>query len=342
MRQPLDIPDVGLCQEQYGVEFVPPAPEQLASFTRLCDELVEERRGLAEVDPGVAEVKPAVLYEPAYFLTMPLTPEQAATINNKEAPSIAQYCVGVQVEIARVPIEESREPMSHLPGVFSAAGLGATFSEVPFHAACGDWGGKEREFWARKGLASRLVVMGKLLDVAGVQLHVEDAYRPVGVQEGLFRRRVDWTKRDHAGWTEQQVITEAQSKTAVMPRLASHKGGAAIDARLRDVRTGELLDFGHNYPDGGALVFPRSPFITVEQWRNRQLFQVAAGLSDLTLYVGEDWHVSYGDNLASLDEHGTVRPRYIAKYGPLRDFDHSTGAITAVYEQGEMDRIFAH
>ena len=342
LRQPPSPVDTQTYYNKYGVEFVEPTPEQLTGFDQTCDTLLEKREYLSGLcaDFGITATKRAVLYEPAAFLAVPPTPEQVVAINSLETPNVARYSVGVQVELAKVPIEESGERMVHLPTAFSEADVPATFSTVPFHVACGEWAGKQREFWTRKGFANRLVIMGKLLGAAGAQLHFEDAFRPVGVQEGLFQRRVEWTRRDHSDWDEEQIITEAQSKTAVKPKLASHKGGAAVDARIRDNQSGELLDFGHNYPDGGALVFPRTPFVTANQWRNRQLFQVAAGLSDLTLYVGEDWHVSYGDNLASLDENGKVRPYYVAQYGPIKEFDRTTGAITTTYTDVEADLVF--
>jgi hypothetical protein len=74
--------------------------------------------------------------------------------------------------------------------------------------------------------------------------------------------------------------------------------------------------------------------------RNRQLLQVSAGLSGLTLYIGEDWHISFGDNLASLDEYGNVDKKYIAQYGPIKDFDRRTGEITESYPTEAMDTLF--
>ncbi len=343
IRQGLHAPDPR-ANQLYGVEFVPPTTEQLRSFDDLCSGLAEERRALDGLCAGlgITMTKKAVLYEPTAFLSAPLTAQQKATINQNETSAVADYCIGVQAGLGRVPIVESGERMVHLPELFAGSGLPASFSDTPFHAACGEWAGKQREFWARESFANRLVVMGMLLETAGVQLHFEDAFRPVGVQEGLFKRRVEWTRNDHPDWSEDQIIAEAQSKTAVRPKLASHKGGAAIDAQLRDIKTGQLLDSGHKYPDGGVLVFPLTPYVTAEQWRTRQLFQVAAGLSDLTLYVGEDWHVSYGDNLASLDEQARVRPGYVAQYGPVKDFDHTTGELTSTYSAEEAEQVFSY
>jgi len=342
LRQSLGMPDTRLYRDLYGVDFVPGEPGLVDDFGRLCDSLVKERQKLNDLCKALAitVTKQSVVYEPTVFLDKKLSSDQITAINSQESTAVAEYCRDVQAELAKVPIVESNERMVHLPALFSVHDVPIVFSDMPFHASCGDWAGKERLFWVREGVAYRLLILGKLLETTGVQLYLEDAFRPPGVQEGLFKRRVNWTRRDHPDWSDEQVIIEAKSKTAVMPRLASHMGGAAIDALLQDRANGQLLDFGHNYPDGGALVFPKSPFIVPEQWRNRQLFQAAAGLSDLTLYVGEDWHVSYGDNLASLDEEGNVRPEYVAIYGPIKDFDPLTGTILKVYSNEEKDKIF--
>lgn len=329
-------------EQNYSVEFVPATKAQQVEFNRLVDLITQKRKELQPeaTDIGVSSPALPVIHEPEVFLKTPLTSHQTTLINDRETSKVADYCLEVQAKLAQVPIVESNERMVHLPSVYADAQIDASFSAAPFHAACGEWAGQPREFWTRENFANRLILMSKILGAAGLYLHFEDAFRPVGVQEGLFKRRVSWTRRDHPEWTEDQIIAEAQSKTAVKPRLASHKGGAAVDARLIDKTTGRLLDYGHNYPDGGALVFPRTPFVTAEQWRNRQLFQVAAFLSDLTLYVGEDWHVSFGDNLASLDSNGRVQPDYIAQYGPIKQFDHATGAIIEAYDPEEMNQIF--
>lgn len=327
----------------YGVDFAPRSEIDQITFDGVCQRLLE---AYSVVEPycrqlGIAASSPVVAYQPSAFLRERLSPQQATIIDEGETPVIASYCLEKQDKIARVPIEESMEPLVHLPTFLRGQGCEVTFSTTPFHEACGEWAGKPREFWARRGLAERLSVMSYLVGSVGLSLHIEDAFRPVGVQEGLFKRRVAWTRDAHPDWDEAQVIAEAKSKTAVTPRLASHKGGAAVDAQLRSIATGELLDIGHEYPAGGALVFPENPFVTGQQWINRQIFQIAAGLSGLKLYVGEDWHVSYGDNLAALDQYNGVRPDYVAKYGPIKDFDHTTGEITAVYDGDELNQVFA-
>lgn len=335
----LATPNITAALQESGITFVPVNIEETEVFDNLAARILAEAAGhavLSQLD------KPATILRPSTVLSKPLTPPQIATVNNTETHAIAQYCIEIQEQLAKVPIRESYEPLVSLPELFAKTEVPVSFSGSPFHPACGRWAGKPRELWAREAFAERLVLMGRLIGPVGLQLYIEDAFRPNGVQEGLFKRRYALTKDEHPAWSEAQLVAESRSKTAVTPRLASHKGGAAIDARLQDIQTGRILDFGHEYPDGGALVFPASPYVTFEQWRNRQIFRLAAELSGLTLYVGEDWHISYGDNLAALDEHGTVRPDYVAMYGPIKDFDRTTGQITETYEEPELDAVFSH
>jgi D-alanyl-D-alanine dipeptidase len=327
--------------KKYGVNFQKLPSSVYEELHEVIDTMTNTRETVCEqIGVEVPESR-AILFLPETVLSGPLTDSQVIDINNHETDDVAAFSTAIQERLLGVPVEESYEHLKHLPMIFEQKGIIASFSSKPFHEACGFWAGRDRLFWARASFTDRLAVFGKLLNNADVNLHFEDAFRPLGVQEGLFKRRVNWTKRDHPDWTEDRVVQEARSKTAAIARLASHKGGAAVDATLKD-SSGENLTFGHDYPDGGALVFPRTPYVTAEQWRNRQLFQVAAGLSGLTLYVGEDWHVSYGDNLASLDINGEVDPNYVAKYGPIKSFEawDETGHITNVYSEKEMDEVF--
>ncbi len=285
-----------------------------------------------------SEFGPINIPIPLYFLSEPATKEQVKLINEHETQVVADTAVNMQKRLLGVPIVEIFEPMTSLSEIFSQSGVHATFSQKPFHEACGIYAGKLRDFWVRDEFAKRLVQLGQIISNDGLSIHFEDAFRPVGVQEGLFKRRVDWTKNDHPDWSEDMVVNEARSKTAVTPRLASHKAGAAVDLRL--VRDGKLIDIGHDYPDGGALVFLNTPFLTKEQWQNRTLLRIASHFAGLTMYVGEDWHLSLGDNLASLDDDLIPKEDYVAKYGPIKDFDRDTGEIKSIYLAEELDIVF--
>ena len=197
-------------------------------------------------------------------------------------------------------------------------------------------------FWVRQAVSHQFLKYTQALNRSGFTPRVEDCFRPPGVQEGLFLRRYRGLKTDHPDWNESRLITETRSKTAVTPRLASHKGGAAIDFMLQNSE-GKTLDIGNIYPEGGALVKISTPFVTPIQWLNRQIFTQTATMVGFSLYPWEDWHISYSDNLAGYDpSNNQLRTNFTAKYGPIKQFDMKSGKIYQIYQDSELDETFPH
>jgi len=322
----------------YGLDFV---EADLPRINILSDSIskmiasVEECKRTVELF-SLIDTSGRVIFEvPDFFLEKPLEPDQKIVIDTSESEKVASLSVDMQDRLLGVPIDECYQPLVDLRRILSDR---ASFSAVPFHEACGEWAGLERQFWVRQDFASRLVLMAEVLGDQDIAIHFEDGFRPLGVQEGLFKRRIEAVKANFPNYTEEQILREARSKTAITPRLASHKAGAAVDVRL--LRNGKLDDIGHEYAEGGALVYLKSPFVTQEQWQNRQTLVIAASLCGLTMYIGEDWHLSYGDNLASLNDDLTPEPGYVAQYGPIKRIDHRSGQIMEVYSEGDIDNIF--
>lgn len=301
-------------------------------MTKLC-------RTMRRVVGHYVHSAPAVaLRVPSNVLAVPLSKRQRRVVDELATDEIASVCVRAQAEIAHVPIHESGERLVDLRTYAHHAGVTMTYSEAVYPEVSGPkFAGNPQLFWVRQGFAERLVLLARIVAPLGLSLHIEEAFRPYEVQAGMFRRRLARTRRDHPAWSDEQVWAEARSKTASTPRLASHMAGAAADVFLRDAASGELLDIGHAYPDGGAIVHPSSPFITARQWKHRQILEVAAQLAGLALYVGEDWHVSFGDNLWAWQT-GTEA----ARYGAIKRFSIHTGAITCEVACDELDRPFAY
>lgn len=287
---------------------------------------------------GVRFSEPEYKY-PSEFLANPLSVEQRKIVDSAIAIDYARDTVRLQDLIATVPIEESGEPFVFLPELFSKERVIVDFSDIPFHVACGEWAGKPKDFWIRSGVGEKLLKLGRAFNNEGLKIKFEDGFRPVGVQEGLFKRRVEWTRAENPDWSWEQILVEARSKTAVTPRLASHKAGAAVDMTLSTL-DGSSLDLGNKYPEGGALVVLDCPYITQEQWETRQIFAQSARMAGFTVYPGEDWHISSGDNLASLSVPEQARQLYVAKYGPVKTFDRITGEVNNIYSDDELNVVF--
>lgn len=322
-----------LKDKSVGIELAKPLQKDRDSLEQTLSIV---RKSLIE---SIGSVTHTEVTTPDFFIKHPLSETQRKFVDASLGTFYAQRSVSQQEIIATVPIKESLEPMVFIPDLFQKNNLSLSLSELPFNRACGEWGGKPRVFWIRESMGERLVKWGEALSKVGLFFNVEDAFRPVGVQEGLFKRRVGMIMQEHPDWDKNSVLLEARSKTAVCPRLASHKGGAAIDLTLRKISDGSPLDLGNKYPEGGALVAIDCPFVTSEQWKTRQIFANSAVMAGFAIYDGEDWHASFNDNLAGVDD-GEIVKGFVAKYGPIKDFSSKTGKILEIYEKDEYDELF--
>ena len=125
----------------------------------------------------------------------------------------------------------------------STAGIW-TFTDQGYHEACGEWAGKKKLFLVRGSVAEKLTELAHNLLAFNIKLHFQDGFRPTGVQEGLFLRRIDMARQSHPEWIDQEILLEAKSKTAFTPRFAAHKAGAAVDVSMYDGTSREFLDIG--------------------------------------------------------------------------------------------------
>ena len=335
---PIESSLVAGLRDRYGIRFTEPLPGHLYGVKKLIDPMAEVL--------NKPEISIDQMGQPAHgFLKNPLTDEQKKAVNDTLGPIYAQESVQFQERLANLPIEESGEKMVSLVERLSRAGSPrVSFSDKPFHpASLNGWAGKPRVFWVRETVADKLVSAATALNEVGIMPHFEDGFRPIGVQEGLLKRRVqeiiipahpDWDPVDDF----EKIMTEAQSKTAIKPVFAGHKGGAAVDLTLRTL-DGIPLPLGNEYPQGDALVNLDCPYVTREQWKTRQVFKNIMLLVGMNPYPGEDWHGSFGDNLAGANPDGSPKDGYVAQYGPIKGFDPQTGEIEP-YHPTDYDRPF--
>jgi len=319
-------------EKKLGIEFVKPNQESLEKLNTQISRLA---RFLNVPAPSITPPKKG-------FLAKPLFPDQEAEVINVLGPKYAKAGVNLQDNLASVSLSENREKMVHLPELFENARLPLSLSTVPFHQSCGDWAGKSRLFWARESVANKLLQASRALCSIGVQFHLEDAFRPLGVQEGLFFRRIKTTLEQHPEWANNWdlIWTEARSKTAVSPWMAGHKSGAAVDTTLCTIG-GNILPVGNSYPEGGPKVAIHYPYVTQEQWSNRQIFKNVVQMVGLRIYPYENWHASYGDLSSAIkpDSVTGITPRFKTIYGPIKGFDKKTGEIDA-YPKEEYFKPF--
>ncbi len=302
-------------QAKLGLRFEKPSSEFV--------EGVQARVNRIAGSLGVEPVK-VTLPKSGKFLSQSLTTDQRQVVDNELGSVYAAESVALQERmLSEVKIGETGERMVRLDGddgVFAREDVtNVTFSNTKFApTALNGWAGKSRVYWVREQVATRLVNAAKALAAENITMHIEDAFRPEGVQEGLFLRRVTATMQDHPDWSQDRILEEARSKTADRPGIAGHTGGAAVDITL--LENGERLPLGNEYPQGGALVALDCPYVTKEEWATRQLFAATMRMAGLTVYPGEDWHASFGDNFATESKGPTI-------YGPISGFDSASGAV---------------
>jgi D-alanyl-D-alanine dipeptidase len=272
------------------------------------------------------------------FLKEPLSQAALAQINEHESVRAALLAEQFQEKVAQVIIVESKEGLVDLRSIATQQHLHWEFTDEPYHPACGEWAGRERLFLVRKTMGNRLVEMSQKLEKLGLSLYFQDGFRPMGVQEGLFRRRIDMARTSHPSWNDEDILLEARSKTAYTPRFAAHKAGAAVDVQLKNRQSGTFHDIGHHYPDGGEIVRLDTEFVTQPQWENRKILQHIALSAKLLMYPFEDWHLCLDDATAAVVT-GKERP-YVAHYGPVKSYDTKTGEITDEYSPEELDTVF--
>ena len=313
--------DILLTEEQIGIKFVS------ANETLLNELSFQLHRVSNQLGNPIREVQTP----PRGFVEKTLSKSQEQAVGQLLEVEYAQSAVNLQDRLINIPVRETGERMVYLPMLFEKNNVKLSLSRLPFHEACGDWAGKERVFWAREQVANRILVAGRALEAIGIQLHIEDAFRPVGVQEGLFLRRAKLILKENPDWIEDwdKVWVEARSKTAITPLMAGHKSGAALDRTLKRISDGSSLAIGNQYPEGGAKVALDYPYLTQKEWSNRQLFIQTMDMAGLGIYPYETWHVSFGDLSAGIQVFSGTNstPDYEAIYGPIKEFNHLTGEV---------------
>lgn len=278
------------------------------------------------------ELVPDIVVPPKGFLIKALTEEQKVKVNVLLAEKYAFHHIPQQqILLQNVKIDECGEEMVFLPDILKKRGAKAEFSAKPFHEACGVYAHKPRIPWLRNAVAHKIAEVTYALNAIDVRPHFEDCYRPPEVQSGLYLRRLIAVARVNREWDLKTVKTIASSFTASIPGLAGHQAGAAIDLRFANFKN-KMADVGNDYPEGSVIACMDCPYVTADQFSNRQLFVYTMRWGGFKLLDTENWHGSHGDRGLGID--GTLTTRK-AIYGPLINFTE-TGDIEP-YKPHDVD-----
>lgn len=283
------------------------------------EELSELREVLTQLAQLFKKSIPAPSSPALQILSSPLTELQRNEIDKALIPTYSTLLEESEKPREEMLFQESGEPLAHLPLLLSEAQVCFSLTSATFHEACGEWAGKPKIFWIRTTIAKKVAALAKALNSIDLSMRLEDGFRPLEVQKGLYQRRIASIRAAYPHLADEEIKKEARAKTACAPYRAAHMSGAALDLTLCSLE-GTPLPLGNSYPSGGASAMLCFPYVTWEEYRTRQIFLNASLLAGLFPYLGEDWHISYGDGLAGLWTKSRIIP-----FSPLRSFDFLTG-----------------
>ncbi|HEX2966554.1 MAG TPA: M15 family metallopeptidase [Syntrophorhabdaceae bacterium] len=156
------------------------------------------------------------------------------------------------------------------------------------------------ELFAREGVVARLIrVSQKLPD--GYKLLIWDAWRPLEVQEALYRKFEAQVKLENPTASPEK-IAELTSKFVSLPSNNPHKPsphftGGSIDLTIAD-SSGIPLNMGTEFDDfseKAATSYFEDNDISSEVQRNRRVLYNLMLSEGFTNYNEEWWHFDYGN-----------------------------------------------
>jgi zinc D-Ala-D-Ala dipeptidase len=170
--------------------------------------------------------------------------------------------------------------------------------------------------YVRSGVADKLEEAGKLLGSTVsnyMRIQIAYGYRDLSLQAKRHGEVTQDLINEGFEGSPEDLIEAAHRRSAV-PSVAGHPTGGAVDARI--LYKDEPLDTGNPFWAFGLDAFTHSPFITEQQWKNRQILTETLGHVGFVNFRGEEWHHSFGD----------------------KEWAEATGAPNAIYDQLQVNQ----
>jgi zinc D-Ala-D-Ala dipeptidase len=151
--------------------------------------------------------------------------------------------------------------------------------------------------FVRSAVLERLLTAARYLP-HGVQLCLEEGYRPLDVQRLLFEEYLELLQSELGQVGTEHLVTEATKYVAQPEGAPPHTTGGAVDVALL-TGEGEEIDMGSTSDDtplrNGSRNFTRSKAISETARGNRMMLVNAMTRAGFVNYPAEWWHWSYGD-----------------------------------------------
>ncbi len=184
-------------------------------------------------------------------------------------------------------------------------------SEIIIELSPRIYGHRKFKAYLREGAAKRLKRAQKFLP-KGLVLKVVDAYRPIAIQEKLFKKKFRLVKKQHPKWSVEKIYDHASKYTADPKVIAPHSTGGSVDVTIVD-RGGKELDMGGT---SIASSYTRSDKILSTAKNNRALLIKVMTKTGFVNYPTEWWHWSYGDRYWAV-----VKKKKYAIYSSIEKFE---------------------
>lgn len=204
-------------------------------------------------------------------------------------------------EVIAIPISDNHEPMIDL-----TEQKDITYGPSPEIPNNTDYT-KMRETVYKK------LIKAQSLLPKGLHFCLYEGYRSLSLQKALFDERFAKVKKQHPGWSPEQLFNETTKLVSPVinldgsPNIPPHSTGGAIDVYLLNDK-GEAINMGIHPKDWmsdttGELSLTASTKISKEAQKNRLIMNHVLEAVGFVNYPTEYWHWSYGDRYWAYHQH---------------------------------------
>ncbi|QEP43128.1 hypothetical protein D5085_08385 [Ectothiorhodospiraceae bacterium BW-2] len=142
----------------------------------------------------------------------------------------------------------------------------------------------------RRDCALKLATAANQLSQIGLQLELVEGYRSLEQQRFEFNHISAMIRQQHPDATPEQVIELTEEFSANPDLNPPHTTGGAVDVRLRDYHSGELIDMGTDINTISPLAYTDSPDIDDTAKSYRKLLRLAMIQANFAPLSTEWWH----------------------------------------------------
>lgn len=222
-------------------------------------------------------------------------------------------------------VHECGEAFASIPAAAEAAGVEMQFSNSKIA------GDIDRVYFMREGLVDDLISVCRDMNDRGWILKIEDGYRSQEMQSSLVRKpelfdailnKCIWENGGQVPPVE-MVFRRAIVLIANIPKIGTHMSGSAIDISVFRRDDGSEVWRGNPYLEMSERTPMQSPFVEVDDLRNRLDITAMMEARGFIHFPYEFWHFNQGDAMGHILG-GQPAP---AKYGPVH-WDPLTNRVT--------------